>query len=558
MQKRAAIYARVSSDEQRERETIKNQIIAARAYCSQNGYAIVDEYLDDGVTGMIPLDERPAGKRLLLDASRKAFDLVVFKAVDRLGRETIVTVTAMNQLRQHARLHSLSENIEDTPAGRLWATFSAANAAYGRELILENSKQGMERGAKEGRWLGGIVPYGYKVENRKLVPNEEALPQCNLSEAEVVRLIFQLSGEKRLSTVKIADKLNGLAVPTAYTKAGRELRRGKRKVRTASIWRPGRVRNMLVETTYKGLHRYGKRRRKAGPIHEREVPALVSERLWQKAQESLASHYLFSSRERKRNYLLRGLIKCEECTLSYIGAANSGKRLANGKRATVTCYKCNGRSQHRAIHAGKRERCGSPSFDARWLEEAVWQDIEEFIREPGIVLGALEDRLSEKGARSRSEDLQSHLASLRKNERALAGEREKLLVLYRKGRITEEELERQTELMGKERSQLEREISTTEQALFQTRGSELSLDNAERLLKQLSERLSSKLTFEDKREIVLALVQGITVGTEVRRSKRVAVPKVRYYFGDRNAIYSVNDPALQLAHTGRDSWPRPA
>jgi site-specific DNA recombinase len=83
---RVAIYARVSTNAQEERQTIKDQLDACRAYCGRQGYEVVEEFKDDGISGAVAFDERPEGKRLLELAQEGLFTRVVIYTVDRLGR----------------------------------------------------------------------------------------------------------------------------------------------------------------------------------------------------------------------------------------------------------------------------------------------------------------------------------------------------------------------------------------------------------------------------------------------------------------------------------------
>ncbi|GBF34620.1 site-specific recombinases [Desulfocucumis palustris] len=82
---RIAIYARVSSDDQAERGTIENQLEFAHKYCDLHQLNIQDWHKDDGVTGTIPLEERPDGKRLLDNAQAGRFDLLLTYTLDTEG-----------------------------------------------------------------------------------------------------------------------------------------------------------------------------------------------------------------------------------------------------------------------------------------------------------------------------------------------------------------------------------------------------------------------------------------------------------------------------------------
>ena len=92
---RVALYLRVSSEEQRDRETIEIQREFLSEYCKLYGLEVAVTYADDGVPGTIPLHERLEGRRLLDDASSNGkFDAVIVYRLDRLGRKLLVTVEA--------------------------------------------------------------------------------------------------------------------------------------------------------------------------------------------------------------------------------------------------------------------------------------------------------------------------------------------------------------------------------------------------------------------------------------------------------------------------------
>src|SRR5262249_43039796 len=110
------------------------------------------------------------------------------------------------------------------------------------------------------------------------------------------------------------------------------------------------------------------------PPIQRAVPAIVSEETWTKAQANLKAHFLFAARGARRKYLLRGLIKCKMCGLTYIGtAANSG----NGRNEFY--YKCNGANTPELLQT----RCAAKSVRGDDLERQVWSDVEAFLRDPG-------------------------------------------------------------------------------------------------------------------------------------------------------------------------------
>src|ERR671910_3472691 len=161
---RVALCLRVSSEEQRDRETIEIQREFLQEYCRLYGLEVVDTYADDGVSGTIPLHERPEGRRLLEDASAGEFDTVLVYKLDRLGRSLLVIVDAHDRLQAAGvSLRSATEPIDtSTPSGRLIFQMLASFAEYERETIGERTRAGLHRAFRNGK-QSGRIPYGYRL-----------------------------------------------------------------------------------------------------------------------------------------------------------------------------------------------------------------------------------------------------------------------------------------------------------------------------------------------------------------------------------------------------------
>ena len=353
-QQRAAIYARVSSEEQRENQTIQSQIETAKRWIEfqkmvDKPLEIHDFYLDDGISGTIPFANRPAGKRLLEDATNRSVSLVLVYKIDRLGRDPRDILNSAHQFDQlGVAVKSLTEEFDmSTPSGKFMFNIFAAAAGFARDSQIERSIEGTNHWAKEGVWLGGIVPYGYYVAGQKkqarLVVSEAPLPGLTLSEADVVRMIYRLLADEGWSCIRIAEHINALGVPPTYTKDSRQIARnrpdGKRKAHTAGVWRYGRIRNLAVNSVYKGIHIYGRRSKKQREVITRTVPAIVDAEIWEKAQQTLQRNMLIATRSAVQSYLLRGLITCGVCGLHYCGTSH---RQPSGK--VDMYYKCNGKT----------------------------------------------------------------------------------------------------------------------------------------------------------------------------------------------------------------------
>ena len=389
-----AIYARVSTEEQRERQSIETQLEFAKRYCELHELLVFRVFADNGVSGTVPLDRRPEGSQILKEARRGKFDQLLVYKLDRLGRETRLILNAVADLEKlGVRVRSMTEEFDTgTSTGRLMLTMLSGFASHERDVIRERSVAGTNRVAESGAWMGGVVPFGYRKIGEKrdarLVVSEDKIPGNDLSEADVIRSIYRQAAVERRSCFFIAERLNELGIPCAYRRDDRLVTRGKRKERTSGLWRPGRVRNIIVNTSYKGLHEFGKRSVKARKLIARTVPAIVDVKTWDLAQANLQSHFLFGVRSTRNQYLLRGLMKCSLCNLTYIGVANTRP---SGKREFY--YRCNGTQGARALYGKHGERCASKAIQGEGLEQMVWADVQEFLRKPSVVVEQLRARM---------------------------------------------------------------------------------------------------------------------------------------------------------------------
>jgi site-specific DNA recombinase len=286
-----AVYLRVSGEDQRRKGTIENQRPDLDRYLNAYALAPYAWYEDEAVSGAwVPFGERPQGRRLLADAQAGHVQLVLVWRLDRFGRNAYEILGAVRELeRAGARLVSLKEAFDTrTPPGRLMLGILASVAEFEWESIVERAEAGIDRKLDGGGWMGGPVPYGYRVEgaapHARLVPDETPLgiPEYpSLSAADVVRLIYALTVDEHKSGGDIADRLNAMHVPTSFQRRGlTRYRRPGSDVPALHIWRPDTVIVILNNPTNKGVYTFGRYRRH-NRTRERQVvtivmPALVS------------------------------------------------------------------------------------------------------------------------------------------------------------------------------------------------------------------------------------------------------------------------------------------
>lgn len=141
MQKRAAIYVRVSTDKQ----TIDNQVAALRQIAERRGWQVVEQYQDAGISGAKGRDGRPGLDQMLNDAQRRKFDVIMAWAIDRLGRSLIDLLGTIQTLEACAvDLYLDQQSIDTTtPAGKLMFQVCGAFAEFERSMIRQRVHAGL-------------------------------------------------------------------------------------------------------------------------------------------------------------------------------------------------------------------------------------------------------------------------------------------------------------------------------------------------------------------------------------------------------------------------------
>lgn len=496
-----AFYARVSTEEQAERGSIENQVGFARKYFElYHPGAEVHYYLDDGVSGTIPLKDRPEGARLLEAIEVKKYDVLYSYRLDRLARSVKIVLDTYELLEVRGiALKSMTEAFDtSTPTGKFFMTLLASIAALERDTILERTMLGKERAAKQGRWTSGQPPFGYRIgADRRLVICEE--------ETEIVRLIFQLYLDG-MRTVPLAGYLNARNIPTPTTSKGtRNLGTGK--------WQAGHISIILRNTAYLGEYRTmrrSKQKRKGVTI---QTPAIVDREDFEKANELLTANADVARGARGRTYLLRGLIYCGKCGHAMVGNTGDSK-------AGRVYYRCSRRND-----LGNGIRCESKQIKAEPLEEAVWRDIVSFVKNPGEVVKLLQHKINHTTANEKP--VQQELEQI---EAALAGKkaaRGRVVSMVSKGIISEGDavaelltIKQDMEVLGQRRDDLF-------SALNQVQDQKNTATNIAVSLEKYSDVIDS---IKPIPEVVKLLVERIAVYTEEKDGRRYSRAVVRYRF----------------------------
>ena len=387
----AATYARVSTDQQADANTIESQVAALRARVQDDGLALPDtrQFSDEGYSGATLV--RPGLERLRDQVAAGEVDRLYVHSPDRLARKYAYQVLLVDEFRRAGvEVVFLNRALGQTPEDDLLLQVQGMVAEYERAKILERSRRGKRHAAQAGSPnVLSCAPYGYHYVG-KYEGGGRARFEVIAEEALVVQRIFEWVGQERATIGEVSRRLG---------KSGARTRTGKTVWDRATVW------GMLKNPAYKGLAAFGKTR--VGPMQPRlraqrgqseqprraqsvqdvpsedwimvPVPALVAEDLFEAVQVQLVENKK-QARQRLRGarYLLQGLVCCKACGYAFYGKAISHSA-RKGNPRHYAYYRCIGTDAYRF---GGQRICHNGQVRTDLLEEAVWQEVCSLLENP--------------------------------------------------------------------------------------------------------------------------------------------------------------------------------
>lgn len=333
--KKAGLYIRVSTLEQAsEGYSIEAQRDKLISYTKLMGWTIQDTYIDGGFSGTNM--NRPELQRLL--ENLESIDIVLVYKLDRLSRSQrdILWLVEEKFMTHNAGFVSIIESFDtSTPFGKAMIGILAVFAQLERETIIERTKLGKERRAKEGYWNGGPSPIGYDLINGKLVVNEY--------EAMQIKKIFELY--KSYGQNKTAEKLNAMGYKTKY-----------------GDWKGRSIARIVSNPIYMGMVHYKDAVYKG--IHD----PIITKKNFDEIQRVIGSRLKHSPSRSK--YLLGGLVWCGYCDARLKASfSNSGK--GKNRFYYYVCYSVS----KRPVHMVKDENCPGHYWKMKDLENIIIKEI---------------------------------------------------------------------------------------------------------------------------------------------------------------------------------------
>jgi site-specific DNA recombinase len=503
---RVAIYARVSTQNQAQDQTIELQLERLKAYMQEQQWALPAEniFRDDGYSGSQL--NRPGLDQLRDKAAARELEGIVITAPDRLARNYVHQMVLLEEFTQHGcPVTFLDRPMSQDPHDQLLLQIRGAVAEYERTLITERMRRGKQSKYQAGTllpWSG--PPYGYQVDPAH--PCDPAGVHIQEAEAAVVREIYAYYLQEASSLYGVVRHLHNLQI---------------RSPRGKDYWNAATVRGLLLNPCYTGQV-YANRTRsvkarirrsathpmgKPGPSYQRlseedwtpnaSIPQIISPEQYEQVKAKMSQNKQMARRNNTSyEYLLRALVSCGVCSMSCVG------RHAQEGYAYYVC-----RGKDTAINTHCAQRCQSRFIPAKQLDTMVWQDMCDVLTHPEMIIEAF--RRGQNGAWL-PQELQARRENLRKGQTALQNQLDRLTDAYLSEVIPLAEYQRRR----KELEQRQQGLVDQEQQLTHQVDRQKELAGVQASIEAFSQRIRTGLenaTIEQKRKLVELLIDRVVV-----------------------------------------------
>lgn len=503
-----AIYVRVSTQHQSQKQTIEQQLDRLQQYAKTQNWEIQPEQIfrDDGYSGARL--KRPGLDQLRDDVAMAKFERILVTAPDRLSRNFVHQTLLIEEFQSHGvQVEFLERPMSDDPHDQLLLQIRGAVAEYERTLIAERMRRGRLQKLQAGALLPWThPPYGYTGDLEH--PRDATGVKINLAEAAVVCEIFNSYAQPGMSLAQLSKRLYDLGICSP---------RGKR------AWTGGTLRQILTNPTYIGQvfanREQGvparQRRSPLKPVGERgssrardssewilvtQVEAIISTALFETVQVKLQHNQKIARRNNKTHeYLLRSLVSCGCCQASCTGVTRNQK---------YQYYRCQQKVQVKRLKEGKE--CSARYTPVQQLDELVWDDLCNTLQHSEIIANAMK-RL--RDGQWLPQELQARCATLQKAQKSLQQQIERLTQAYLAEVIALEEYQRR-------RAELESQLgalAAQERQLAAQSHQQIEImqlvQGAEAFCYRVKQGLG-QATFEQKRQLVELLIDRVVVTHE--------------------------------------------
>ena len=453
-----AIYARVSTSQQAEHGySLETQIEACEQRAVEMGATSIKRYVDDGYSGAFL--ERPALDNLRDALSARIHDMVIIYDIDRLSRDTMHLLLLTEEIEKNAKLMFVNSEYNHSPESQLFFEIKGSFAKYERIRIADRMSRGRRGKLKRGLPLRDSKILGYDFVDGHYVINE--------AEAAIVRHIFQLYLDTLGGYARLTEILHSEGILSAT---------GKR-------WSKASINAILRRQNYTGsYYAYRTYRKKTGTntskvLHrdraewiEMSCPAIVSQELFDRVQQKLASNRNKRIRESRYQSLLQGVLYCGIC----------GRKMAHGRYKGDTYYICGANKE-------KAGSCQNRICKADIVDATAWEIIVKICKDERTIKRYIRNAVPAQNPHDKAKQ------ELEK----LAEKRQAVMSWFSQNYISLEECSAQLATIKKRETVLQQKLAVKTERVADIKSAVSSAKTA--------------LSYDDKRRFITTHIQKVTV-----------------------------------------------
>lgn len=456
---RVVLYMRYSSDRQTE-QSIEGQQRVCTAFCEQQGYDIVDMYIDRATSAFKDTDKRTEFQRMIRDSEKQLWDAVVVYKLDRFARNRYDSATYKAKLKKNGvRVISATENISDNPEGVILEAVLEGMAEFYSKELSQKITRGMIESAHKCHSIGGHIPLGYKIVDKKLVIEEAG--------AAIVREAFELYANGA-TVAEICEIFNS---------------KGYRTAKNAEF-NKNSFRSMFKNERYIGIYKYKDMRIEGG------VPAIVDRETFEIVRKRLTSNAQAPSRGKaKVDYLLSQKLFCGHC-----GSLMTGESGTSKTGQVHNYYTCGQRK--------RQHTCDKKPLRKEFIERAVVEDALTILTPETI------EELAEMAVKAAQDEINNNsiIPALRAELAEIQKSINNLIKMVERGV--------ESDTLADRLKDLEKQKRATEKRLVETEDEYIILEK-EHIVWWLSKFCDGDIDDEEfRRHIIDLLVNSVTVWDE--------------------------------------------
>lgn len=512
----AAIYTRVSTLQQVDKDSLELQESMLRSYCKSNGHKLIKLCRDAGLSAKKD-NFRPGLQELIGLVKSKKVQVVLVTKIDRISRSLKDLLDLIYLFHENdAAFIAVTQNIDTSGyMGRFTLNLLGAIAELEREMTADRVSEVMHHRASNGRWNGGVIPYGYTTQQRIF----KELSREKISKSNATSIATQKAPQLKLLYVddKEAVILKKIFQTYIKTKSIREttkrINAAGHRTRSNKYWSTTSISRMLSNPTYIGKLLYGIRKTdtKTGKLRKADksdhtIADGLHEKLIDEKTFETVQHILSNTSIKKTNaeqqYLLSRILKCGKC-----GGPMNGHTHRNKYNTEYVYYKC-------ANHFKIESECEGLTVPAKKLEEFVIKTLNElskdkvFLSDKEKMMKSLKNEAIPEKSKTK-EDLKN-LVSLEKD---ILFRRDNLFAALERKIIDDKDFEER-------HSKIKKELDDNRLMQQQLRSFTNNIEIAQMALKASFEEISSfglnwkYLDFEGQVTKIRAIVKEIRVTEE--------------------------------------------